>query len=223
MALNAKIIRWPDLSYEKGLFNRDCTHIAGIDEAGRGAWAGPVVAAAVILPIERDALANTLKGVRDSKQMTFNQRAHWAIEIRKTTQWIGVGQASPEEIDQCGLIPATCAAMRRALQKLPLAPDYLLIDYMHLPDVPYQQTAITHGDALVLSIAAASVIAKVARDQMMIGFDSIYPGFAFASNKGYGTPAHRKGLEQLGPTPIHRFSYRPLAKFSRQKALNSDK
>jgi ribonuclease HII len=201
----------PDLSYELSLQQRGLSLIAGLDEAGRGAWAGPVVAAAVILPLERFDLLTALEGVRDSKQMTADQRAESIEVIRSIALDIGVGVASAQEVDERGLMPATRSAMARALDQLRTAPDHLLVDHMQLPDIPLPQTAITRGDAIALSISAASVIAKVTRDEEMIALSSSFPQYHFASNKGYGTPAHRQALYQHGPCPLHRFSYAPVA------------
>ncbi len=201
----------PDLTYEFELLADGCSTLAGLDEAGRGAWAGPVVAAAVVLPLDRPDLAESLAGVRDSKQMTPNQRELWASAIRQIALGIGVGVTSSKEVDQWGLISATREAMARALVDLGKQPEHLLIDHLTLPDIPLPQTVLTRGDSRVLSIASASVIAKVARDQMMVDLDERHPGYGFARHKGYGTPQHRAALTHLGPCPSHRFSYTPVA------------
>ncbi len=201
----------PSLSDEFALQQAGLTRIAGLDEAGRGAWAGPVISAAVILPIECADLAQTLDGVRDSKQMTPVQREIWASCIQQVAITIGRGRVSAGEVDQLGLITATRLSMKRALADLCEPPEHLLIDYMHLPDVMLPQTAITKGDARSLSIAAASVIAKVTRDHAMIAMDSRYPGYGFSRHKGYGTFEHRAALQRLGPCPTHRRSYKPVA------------
>jgi ribonuclease HII len=155
-------------------------------------------------------LAAALRGVRDSKQMTSAQRAHWAQAIRDLAE-AGVGEASPQEVDALGLIGATRLAMTRALATLQVPPDHLLIDHLRLPDVPLQQTPLTFGDQLSLSIAAASVVAKVTRDLAMDELDRLHPGFGFARHKGYGTEEHRHALAEFGPTSIHRYSYMPVA------------
>ena len=201
----------PDLAVERKLLGDGCSRIAGLDEAGRGAWAGPVVAAAVVLPLDHSDLAKSLAGVRDSKQMTSVQREFWASAIRQIALGIGLGVASSQEVDHEGLIAATREAMARALVDLGEQPEHLLIDHLPLPEIPLPQTVLTRGDARVLSIAAASVIAKVARDHMMGDLDEHHPGYGFARHKGYGTPQHRTALTHLGPCPSHRFSYAPVA------------
>ncbi|HEY44448.1 MAG TPA: ribonuclease HII [Anaerolineae bacterium] len=203
--------RRPDLAFEHKLLGDGCFRIAGLDEAGRGAWAGPVVAAAVVLPLDRPDLAKVLIGVRDSKQMTPIQRESWASTIRQVALGVGLGVASSHEVDQDGLIAATREAMARALTDLNEKPEHLMIDHLPLPQIPLPQTVLTRGDARVLSIAAASVIAKVARDHMMVDLDEHHPGYGFARHKGYGTAQHRAALTHLGPCPSHRFSYAPVA------------
>jgi ribonuclease HII len=201
----------PDLAFEFALLQGGCVYVAGIDEAGRGAWAGPVVAAAAVLPLDRFDLASSLDGVRDSKMMTPPQRQTWASRITRVALSVGIGRASPQEVDHLGLIAATRAAMARALTDLCLLPDHLLIDHLLIPEIPLPQTALTHGDSRALSIAAASVLAKVSRDQTMIRLDEAYPGYGFAHHKGYGTARHRLALHSLGPCPIHRRTYAPVA------------
>jgi ribonuclease HII len=211
MAPRADLPPRPDLSYEQALWARGARHIAGLDEAGRGAWAGPVVAAAVVLPADLVDLADLLVGVRDSKVMTRRQRESWAAHICDLALTVGVGEVPPDQVDSIGLISATRAAMRAALAALSLAPDHLLIDHLRLTGVSTPQTPLTHGDARALSIAAASVIAKVTRDQRMADLDAAYPGYGFAVHKGYGTARHREALAVRGPSPIHRFTYAPIA------------
>jgi ribonuclease HII len=206
----------PDLRFERRLQRQGLSAIAGLDEVGRGAWAGPVTAAAVVLPLAAPRLARQLEGVRDSKQMTARQRNFWAGELKQLAQAYGLGHASAAEVDRLGLIGATRLAMGRALEAMPCAPQHLLIDHIALPDIHLPQTSITHGDALVLSIAAASVLAKVERDRLMAAFDSRWPGYEFGHHKGYGTAAHRRALLGLGPSPIHRMSYAPLAELGRK-------
>lgn len=198
----------PDLQFETSLWQLGQGPLAGLDEAGRGAWAGPVVAAAVILP-EFNTLRQRLWGVRDSKTMTPTQRAHWAVEIKAVALAWGVGSSSPLEIDRLGILPATRLAMQRALTALRLAPRHLLLDAVRLAvDLP--QTVLIKGDARSLSIAAASVLAKTARDAQMVSAGAEYPGYGFERNKGYGTRLHQEGLRRLGPCPIHRRSFSPV-------------
>ncbi len=199
----------PDLSLESGLWSAGLTRVAGLDEAGRGAWAGPVFAAAVILPCGPDC-AGRLQGVRDSKQMSARQRSFWAGQIKSTALAWGIGQASQEEIDAVGIAPATHLAMLRALLACGTSPDHLLLDAFLLPGVTLAQTALLKGDARSLSIAAASVLAKTARDDLMTVLDDRYPGYGFAAHKGYGTARHRAALEKLGPCLAHRMSFAPL-------------
>jgi ribonuclease HII len=203
----------PDLTYEIALAHNGCKRIAGLDEAGRGAWAGPVVAAAVVLPLENTELPRLLEGVRDSKQMTSAQREQWATRIYEVAVVVGLGESSPQEVDELGLIPATRNAMARALSTLGKPADYLLIDHLHLPEIPLPQMVLTRGDARALSIAAASVIAKVTRDQTMHDLDDVHPGYGFARHKGYGTAVHQAALQRLGPCDIHRRSYAPVAAY----------
>ncbi|MEX0788548.1 MAG: ribonuclease HII [Anaerolineales bacterium] len=203
-------MREPSLRWERRTRRDGAGRIAGIDEVGRGAWAGPVVAAAVVLPLGMRKLAATLRGVRDSKQMTAPQRERWAQAIHDLAE-AGVGQAGPQEVDALGLIAATRLAMARALAALPVPPDHLLIDHLRLPDIPLPQTPLTFGDQLSLSIAAASVVAKVIRDRVMDELDRVHPEFGFAHHKGYGTEEHRRALAEFGPTAIHRYSYMPVA------------
>ena len=203
----AYMIQYPDLSYETNLwpFYR---HIAGLDEAGRGALAGPVAVGAVILPHDKSSLSRTLARVRDSKQMTPHERESLAPRIKETALTWNVGFASAEEIDSQGIVPATRLAALRALSGLSLAPQYLLTDFrLELPQLDLSQTALVKGDALCLSIAAASVLAKTSRDQLMCELDLYYQGYGLGKHKGYGTQAHRSALQRLGISPIHRKSF----------------
>lgn len=200
----------PDLSFEQPLWAAGVMDIAGIDEAGRGAWAGPVAAGAVILP-QRPDLLDVLSGVRDSKLMTPLQRTKWAPMIRNVASAWGVGLASSEEIDALGIMPATRLAMRRAIEALSRLPQHLLIDAVRLAQLDLPQQALIKGDARVLSIAAASVLAKTARDALMVELDACYPGYSFARHKGYGTAIHRAALERLGPCAVHRKSFAPIS------------
>ena len=204
----------PDLRFEKALWEAGLRHIAGIDEAGRGALAGPVACAAVILPPD-PTLTQTLAGVRDSKQMSPEQREFWSGKIRTAALASAVGYASPAEIDQIGILPATHLAADRAVQALELPPEHLLLDYLFLPDCSLPQTALIKGDQRSLSIAAASVLAKTGRDALLRELDKGYPGYGFATHKGYGTAFHLAALERLGPAPAHRYSFQPVKSFRR--------
>jgi ribonuclease HII len=200
----------PDLKRELRLIRHGFRLVAGLDEAGRGAWAGPLAAAAVILPLESRSLRADLHAVRDSKQMQPRQRDSAAQIIRTVSLAWAVGSASAEEVDAMGPLRATRLAMLRALQSLPLFPDHLLLDYLRLPEADIPQTAVTHGDALSLSIAAASVIAKTWRDAQMAAMDTQFPGYGFGRHKGYGTREHTAALDRLGLCAEHRRSYRPV-------------
>ncbi len=180
--------------------------VAGLDEAGRGALAGPVAAAAVILPADPEILP-ALLGVRDSKQMTPAQRRHWEERLHVQALCYAVGFASQTEIDVCGIVPATRLAMQRALSQLSVSPQHLLLDFLDLPGLSIPQTSLVKGDRRSLSIAAASVLAKTARDEFMCRLDGQYPGYGFAIHKGYGTLTHRRALQALGPSPVHRTSF----------------
>lgn len=201
--LPAKI---PTLLFEKHLWKAGFTRIAGIDEAGRGALAGPVCAAVVILP-EAVQLTRTLHGVRDSKQMTPAERDQWAPRIKAAAITWGVGFASAAEIDNLGIVPSTKLAAERAIEFLIPPPEALLTDALLFPDLDLPQTALIKGDQRSLSVAAASVLAKTARDLLMRENETIYPGYGFGRHKGYGTPAHRTAVQQLGLCPIHRRSF----------------
>ncbi len=212
MARKIQVLNLPDspnLTHEQEIWGLQFGPIAGLDEAGRGAWAGPVSAAAVILPMH-DGIYQILSGVRDSKQMTAANRTHWALIIQEQALAWGVGFASQEEIDQQGIIAATRLAMTRAIQELSIPPVHLLIDALRLPQVNLPQTALIKGDRRSLSIAAASILAKTSRDTLMREQDVFYPGYHFGQHKGYGTRLHQLALTELGPCPIHRLSFKPL-------------
>jgi ribonuclease HII len=201
---------FPNLSLEEGLWAGGYCRVAGLDEAGRGAWAGPLVAAAVILPPDAAGLAQYLDGVRDSKLLTARQREVMLELIQERAMTWGVGVVSPARIDAQGIVPAVRTAMAQALQALSAPADYLLVDYLSLPDLPLPQTSLVKGDAHVLSIAAASVVAKVSRDRMMIELEARFPGYGFDQHKGYGTAQHQAALTKLGPSLFHRFSFAPV-------------
>lgn len=211
----------PDLAFEAGLWDRGVRAVAGVDEAGRGALAGPVAAAAVILPQDR-GLVRAMEGVRDSKEMTPQQREEWAARLPGMVLAWAVGFASHEEIDAIGILPATRLAAQRAIDRLCLAPEHLLLDYITLPGCGLPQTPLIKGDARCLSIAAASIFAKTARDALMRRLDAEYPGYHFFNNKGYGTAAHREGLERLGLSPVHRKSFRMGRQLHFDECLESD-
>lgn len=198
----------PDLTFENELWSA-YRFIAGLDEAGRGALAGPVFVGTVILPHDHPHLARTLSGVRDSKQLTPRRRSALVPQIREAALASGIGFASAEEIDRMGIVPATRLAASRALESLDFFPDYLLTDFrLELPEVDIHQTAIVKGDAISLTIACASVLAKTARDEWMCGLSSEYPEYDFSRHKGYGTSLHRNMIGTLGHSPIHRKTFK---------------
>ena len=205
----------PTLDEELHLTHDGHGPIAGVDEVGRGAWAGPLVAAAVVLPPVfspplAEELLLRLAGVRDSKTCMPDERTMLAVTIREVASGIGVGIVSPGELDRYGLTVGNRLAMRRAVEALPWMPGYLLLDWVRLPELHIPQRAFARGDATSLSIAAASIIAKVERDAMMAALDAPYPGYDFARHKGYGTPTHRAALRLSGPSPVHRYRFAPV-------------
>jgi len=199
----------PDLSFELDLWASGLQYIAGIDEAGRGALAGPVVAGVVVLPNLPD-LQQKLEGVRDSKQMTPKDRQLWAGTIREIALFAETGSASAAEVDEIGIIAATRLAIIRALTALPQPPEHLLIDHITVPEAGLPETNLVKGDCRSLSIAAASVLAKVSRDEAMCQLDLEHPDYGFAKHKGYGTAQHRAVIEEIGPCAIHRMSFAPF-------------
>ncbi|MFC2003412.1 ribonuclease HII [Chloroflexota bacterium] len=182
--------------------------IAGVDEVGCGALAGPVVAAAVILPSGIDT--PWINQVKDSKQLSPARRELLFQHIQKVAISIGIGTAYHDVIDTQGLTTARRLAMKLAVDQLSPLPEWLLIDYLHLPEIPLPQKGITNGDKLCFSIACASIVAKVTRDNLMVEMDRAYPGYGLARHKGYGTKEHLTCLRRLGPCPIHRQSYQPV-------------
>ena len=192
------------LAYEKECYARGMELIAGVDEVGRGPLAGPVVAAAVILP-----KGSKILGLNDSKKIPKSKHKEIYEAVLQEAIAIGIGVKDNQVIDQVNIYEATKLAMMEAIGQLEPQPQHLLIDAMRL-DLPISQTSIIKGDANSLSIAAASIVAKVTRDQMMEEFDKEYPGYDFAQNAGYGTANHLAGLDQLGVTPIHRRSFEPV-------------
>ena len=178
------------------------TYICGIDEAGRGPLAGPVVAGAVILPKDCEILY-----LNDSKKLSASRREALYDEIMEKAVAVGVGMASPARIDEINILQATYEAMRKAVEQLSVVPDLLLNDAVTIPEMPYRQVPIVKGDAKSVSIAAASVIAKVTRDRLMMQYDKILPEYGFAQNKGYGSQSHIEALKRVGASPIHRRSF----------------
>ncbi len=205
----------PTLSAELAGWRAGLRQIAGLDEVGRGPMAGPVVAAAVVL--DPEAPQPWWSQLRDSKALSPGRRTELARLLRETAAF-GIGSASSGEIDDAGLVPATRRAMLRALADLPLRPDLLLIDALTLPASAGEQRAIIHGDALCLSIAAASIVAKVARDAMMEAYDRKFPAYGFRSHRGYVTPQHLAALQEHGACPIHRRSFAPVQKIIQESS-----
>jgi ribonuclease HII len=185
--------------------------IAGLDEVGRGPMFGPVVASAVILP-----KGCRLQGLTDSKKLSEKMRNEFDVEIRANAVAWAVAAVDVDTIDRINIRRASLLAMRTAVEKLALTPDYLLIDGLDTIDWPCQQQAVVQGDATSMSIAAASVLAKVHRDRMLVEFDAMYPGYGLARHKGYCSAEHLEALKRLGPTPLHRKSYRPVAQTALQ-------
>ena len=200
--------QFPNLDHEMELKSQGYQLIAGIDEVGRGALAGPVVASAVILP--HPANLAWLGLVRDSKQLNSRQRESLFDLISKEALAVGTGIVPSQVIDSINILKATKLAMMQAVERLPRKPHFLIIDRVTLSQCPIPQRGITGGDRLCLSIACASIIAKVTRDRMMEEFDRIYPGYGFARHKGYGTGEHVSCLGKLGPSPIHRLYFAPV-------------
>ncbi len=204
----------PTFKKEAALFKQGFSFVAGIDEAGRGAWAGPVVAAAVIFPPNAPDLPAALLPVRDSKQLTAHQRDALLPLIYQHALAVGVGVASPRLIDRTNIIAATRYAMRRAVAQLSPQPQFLLIDALRLPQVSIPQDAFFKAESVSLSVAAASIVAKVTRDRLMVLLAETYPQYGFDRHKGYGTQLHRQNLLQFGACRIHRFSFAPVKNLS---------
>jgi ribonuclease HII len=191
---------------EEAARRRGALRIAGVDEVGRGPLFGPVVAAAVIL-----APGYRFNGLTDSKKLTAKKRTELDVEIRANAVCWAIAEVDAETIDRINIRQASLLAMRRAVRQLALSPDYLLIDGRDVIDSECRQQAVIHGDAISFSIAAASVLAKVCRDRLLVELDREYPGYGLAQHKGYPCPAHLDALQRLGPTPLHRKSFRPVA------------
>jgi len=201
-----------DFYFEKNLLKKGYANIAGIDEVGRGALFGPVVAAAVIF--SKDFIQNNKEAwvfeVDDSKLLTPRKRERFTKAILASAKAVGIGMATNREIDEKNIRWASFEAMRRAIKKMSVCPDFLLVDGFQLPSVECHQWGLRQGDRKSISIAAASIVAKVLRDQMVNTLDTVYEGYALARHKGYGTSAHLRALEEKGPTIFHRVSFRPL-------------
>ncbi len=213
MARQAHSVLPNRLQFERRLITQGIHRIAGVDEAGRGPLAGPVTAAAVILPLDwlRDGLPGEFQGLNDSKQLSPVERDFFFAEItgNPEIQWL-VASLDAQRVDRINILRATHEAMRCALAGLQPQPQHILLDGLPAPLIDCPQTPIVQGDTLSYSIAAASVIAKVTRDRLMLQFDRLYPDYGFAEHKGYATPAHLEALQRLGPCPIHRRSFSPL-------------
>ncbi|HUO04186.1 MAG TPA: ribonuclease HII [Candidatus Binataceae bacterium] len=196
----------PDLRYERRLWKTGIGSVAGVDEAGVGPMAGPVVAAAVMFAPE-----TFISGVHDSKQLTADRREELYQPILEQAIAVGVGIAEPEEIDRLNIYWATMRASERALSAMGRVPDHVLVDGRLIPGLRIPQTRIVGGDRKSFCIAAASIVAKVTRDRMMLEYDTRFPGYGFARHKGYCTNDHLEALRALGPSPIHRRSFAPVA------------
>lgn len=201
------------LALEAEAASRGFSRVAGVDEAGRGPLAGPVVAAAVILPA-----GLLLPGVDDSKKLTAAKRDELFEVVHREALAVGVGISSAEEIDRVNILQASLDAMAVAVHGLRLPADYLLIDGIFKVPVPIPQRPIRKGDSLSLSIAAASIVAKVTRDRLMLEYDAQYPGYGFASHKGYAAATHLAAIAKLGPSPIHRKSFRGVKEYLPEEA-----
>lgn len=200
----------PGLKHELILRGKGYMAIAGLDEAGRGAWAGPVFAGAVILPMHHPDLVAALEGVRDSKLVSPGRREKLFPRILEVATAAGVGYATHDEIDAYGIVPATRLAMQRALKELSVQPDALLTDAIKLPEIPLPATLLIRGDQISLSIAAASILAKVSRDHFMVDLGLQFPEYGFGFHKGYGTVRHHEALRTYGPVDEHRKTFAPI-------------
>ena len=200
----------PDLTLERELHRRGLNLVAGVDEAGRGPLAGPVVAAAVILPPDLTGDEPWLELLDDSKRLQPAQRLRAVEAVQKHAIGVGVAQSPPQEIDTLGIGHATVEAMMRAVESLAFQPSHLLLDFVHITSCPLPYDTIVKGDSRSYSIAAASNVAKVTRDRLMMEADALYPGYFFARHKGYPTPEHVARLKALGPCRIHRRSFAPV-------------
>ena len=205
----------PSLDLERALHHRGRTLVAGVDEVGRGALAGPVMAGAVILPPDLDPSAGWLEGIDDSKKLKPQQREEAALVIHERALAVSIGEAGPEEIDRVGIVAATRLAMVGAVKGLSPQPQHLLVDYLSLEECGLPFTSVTRGDSISYSIACASIVAKVARDRLMVEANERWPGYDFHKHKGYGgSQMHREQLFRLGPAPIHRLTFAPVRRAS---------
>ncbi len=189
------------LDYESGFWGRGVL-VAGVDEAGRGPLAGPVVAAAVVLPP-----GVAVEGAGDSKQLSAEVREEVFARVRERARWVGVGAASVREIDRLNILRATTRAMRRALEHIPERPGQVVVDGRPVKNLGWEHEAVVDGDALIHSVACASIVAKVMRDRLMLRLAVLYPGYGWETNMGYATLQHREALQALGPTPHHRVTF----------------
>jgi ribonuclease HII len=203
----------PATQHEQALYNAGYQQVAGLDEAGRGCWAGPVVAAAVVLPAPVLHQPAQLAGIADSKLLSHAQRVATYAQISALAAGVGVGVVPAYLIDAYGIVPATRLAMTIALLALPCCPDALLIDAVALHDLALPQRVLLKGEQQAVSIAAASIVAKVTRDQMLQTAERAFPGYGFAAHKGYGTQAHQLALRRLGPCLLHRRTFRPVLRY----------
>ena len=196
----------PNNDYEKLAYNQGFTAVCGVDEVGRGCLAGPVMAAAVVLP--KDAV---IRGLNDSKKLSPTKREKLFCAVNDLAVSIGIGIVSERIIDEINILNATYRAMQEAISGLSPTADYALVDFVRIPNIEIAQTGIVKGDATSVSIAAASIIAKVTRDRLMTEYDAVYPQYGFAKNKGYGTKEHIAAINEYGLCPIHRRSFRVRA------------
>lgn len=202
----------PTWRTERAFWRDGFPRVAGVDEVGRGPLAGPVVAGAVVLKQSR---AKWMRALRDSKLLPAHVREELAAEIRERAEW-GIGVVSPQVIDQINILKATRLAMRRAVLSLPNPPDALIVDGREVVYCGIEQRAVIDGDMHCISVAAASIIAKVARDALMRGYETTFPGYGFEENKGYATPEHRAALRSIGPSTLHRLTWEPVRLAIRQ-------
>lgn len=206
----------PGWRTEKAFWRDGLLRVAGVDEVGRGPLAGPVVAGAVVLPQSR---AKWVRALRDSKLLTAADREELAAEIRERADW-GIGIVSPQVIDQINILKATRLAMRRAVLSLATPPDALIVDGREVVYCGIEQRAVVKGDLHCISVSAASIVAKVARDALMRDYETTFPGYGFVENKGYATPEHRSALQALGPSTLHRLTWAPCRTAIRQATTN---
>jgi len=198
-------VKYPNLSYELNLWSQGYQNVCGIDEVGRGAWAGPLFAAAVIFPPDIK-----IKGINDSKKLTPEKREELALEIKEKALSFAVGSVDPAFVDEAGIVKATDEAMKRSVEGLNVSADFVLVDYFKLSFFPEDRhLPIKFGDSISKTIAAASILAKVARDKFMEELAQTYPGYGFESHVGYGTKMHQEKIRELGLSKIHRISFVP--------------